>query len=138
MDATTKTTLWRAADDQFISGSASFAARRQDAEAYLAGRNPGYGGEKLWRLDIEATGVLDLAGHRDPIGRLCRIAGCERPGATGADEWVASAGYVREALAAAGYRWVCVDESYPEETVTWIWVGADPTDIEDAMVEVSS
>lgn len=118
MDATKKT-LWRAADDQFISGSASFAARRQD------------GGEKLWRLDIEAAGVLDLVGHRDPIGRLCRIAKCDHPGAIGADEWVASAGYVREALAAAGYQWVCVDES-----LTWIWVGADPTDIEDAMVEV--
>ena len=125
--ATTTRTLWRAADDDLIVGSASFAAEREDAEAYL--RNPGFGGRSLYRaiVEIDDAQVLDLYDLRDPIARICEVTGLSHPGAIGADEWVPRISYD---LRAAGYEWVRVRESYPENSETWTFVGEDDPDME--------
>lgn len=111
------TTLYRAADDDHISDCASFAQSRETAELYR--RNPGFGGARLWTATVGPEHrVLDLTG-RDAMERLIDLVGIDM-GAIGVDEMVPR---VCGALCDAGWDWVLVDESYPEDTVTWIWVG---------------
>lgn len=118
--------LYRAADDDYISDTASFAETREAAEVYRA--NPGYGGSTLWMVDVEPQHVLDLVDERDPVRTVARLIGAPHPNAIGADEYVPR---VSDRIAAAGYEWVRVRESYPADTITWIWIGGD----EPEMVE---
>lgn len=121
-------TLYRASDDGLIVGSASFAETLETARVYRD--NPGFGGGLLWRAEVVPEGVLDLTTDEDPTTALAGMLGVRHPGAIGADEWVPR---VSDQIAAAGYRWVRVVESYPEDTVTWIWVGdsCDEPDLEE-------
>ncbi|GIV52035.1 MAG: hypothetical protein KatS3mg038_2556 [Candidatus Kapaibacterium sp.] len=52
--------LWRAAHNSRIFRGACFAARREDAEAYQD--NPGFGGPRLFVLEVEPRDVLDCTG----------------------------------------------------------------------------
>ena len=121
-----KKILYRAADDDIITDCGSFAEARETAEVYT--RNPGYGGAHIYRAEVEIdpAKLLDLVVD-DPHAVICELLGCEHPGAIGADEWVPRISYdLRE----AGIEWVCVHESYPADTITWIYVGDDDIDME--------
>jgi hypothetical protein len=110
--------LWRAANDDHISDSCSFAEERESAEAYLD--NPGFGGDTLYSADVEIDDYLDLTGD-DAMERLLKAIGSDRDfGAIGIDELVPR---VAGKLADAGVQWVKVVESFPADTITWIYVG---------------
>ena len=115
----TTTRLWRAADDDYIDAeSASFACDRGVAEAYMA--NGGFGGRRLWYADVDLVDMLDLTGD-DAMSDLMAILGRDRDfGAIGVDELVPR---VAAQLCDAGYQWVRVRESYPADTITYIYVG---------------
>ena len=122
--------LWRAANDDHISDSASFAETREVAEAYLA--NPGFGGSALYFAEVEPSDVLDLTGD-DAMRRLLDAIGSVHDyGAIGVDELVPR---LAAELCDAGYQWVRVRESYPVGTITWIYVGGCMGD-EPGMIEV--
>ncbi|GIV50914.1 MAG: hypothetical protein KatS3mg038_1435 [Candidatus Kapaibacterium sp.] len=59
--------LWRAAHNSRIFRGACFAARREDAEAYQD--NPGFGGPRLYCVEVDPRDVLDCTG-RDALRRL--------------------------------------------------------------------
>jgi hypothetical protein len=110
--------LWRAANDDHISDSCSFAETREAAEAYLD--NPGFGGDTLFTADVEIDDYLDLTGD-DAIEQLQAALGSDHDfGAIGIDELVPR---VADQLCEAGIQWVKVCESFPAETITWIYVG---------------
>jgi len=122
-------TLWRAADDDIIVGTASFSPDRACAEAYLD--NPPFGGSRLWRADIvvDKGKVLDLNEHgRKKLRKLGIDYG---PGAE--LEFVVA--HEAEALSDAGYIWVRHPETYPPDCEdTWTFVGS--SDDEPQLVEV--
>lgn len=118
LDAKRSMILWRAANDDHISDSASFAETRETAEAYLD--NPGFGGDTLYYADVDVDEYLDLTGD-DAIERLLEALGSDHDyGAIGVDELVPR---VAGRLADAGVQWVRVRESYPADTVTWVYTG---------------
>jgi len=131
------TTLYRAADDDYIGcDCTAFAADRETAEVYLD--NPGYGGSSLWTVtvDVEDSALLDLTDESDPVTLLCDEYGLSHPGAIGVDEWIPQSVAVTDALREAGIDWVLVPESYPADTVTWLWVG--PSEREPELTEIGS
>lgn len=115
-------TLWRAAEDDSISDSASFAAERGCAEAYLD--NPGFGGSTLYRADVEIddSRVLDLydLGEDRGLERLREITPHCPTGAIDVCEAVPRISYE---LRDAGYDWVRVRDNHPADCETWIFVG---------------
>lgn len=121
--AKVKIVLFRAAADDYVSVGYSFAKERSSAEAYLD--NPGFGGDKLYRaiIKVDLERVADLRG-RD-VDEVVDEMGVEHPGAIGLDEWVThmSGGNLRRAFVAKGFQWIIVDESFPEGTETWVWLG---------------
>lgn len=112
--------LYRAANDDYVSAdSCSFAETREVAEAYL--NNPGFGGSRLWvaEVEIDEDDLLDLTD--DSLERLQDAIGSDAwDGALGIDEIVPR---VAGRLCEAGYQWVRVSESFPCDTITWIYVG---------------
>ena len=122
--------LYRAANDDYISDSASFAEDRETAEAYR--NNGGFGGQTIFRaeVDIDPATVLELVDADDPMAALLAAIDSDHDyGAIGVDEL---APRLADRLAEAGYEWVRVAESFPVDTITWIWVGGDePELIED-------
>lgn len=121
--------LWRAADDDHISDSASFSEDRAAAEAYLFNR--GFGGKILYYSDVCPVNVLDLT-KGEPIERLMHVLDSDTDwGAIGADELVPRLAFK---LRDKGYQWVKVHESYPVNTITWIYVGG-PFGDEPEMME---
>lgn len=116
-------TLWRAADDDVVMQGTAFAETEEIARAYLGGANPGFGGDYLYYTNIQPLGsqVLDWRGKS--TRSLARKLGLSDPGAIGVDEWVPRSPSACDALAALGYLWLIVDESYPEGTSTWLWLG---------------
>lgn len=116
-------TLWRAAQDDYVSDATSFARRREDAEAYLD--NPGFGGANLFHTRVRTTGdaVLNLYDERDAVTLLADRFDLQHPGAIGVDEWIPRDVRLQDALREAGYDWVVVRESFPEGAETWIWIG---------------
>lgn len=110
--------LFRAANSATWSDCASFAETEETTRLYLD--NPGFGGNRLWRTEVEPANVLDLSSDQDAIQTLADLLGLQHPGAIGVDEWVPR---VCGQIQAAGYDWVRVQESYPQNTVTWVWVG---------------
>jgi hypothetical protein len=127
---TMATTLWRAASDDYVSDSCSFAETREAAELYLD--NPGFGGSTLYTAEVEIAEYLDLTGD-DAMELLQATLGSDHDfGAIGIDELVPR---VCHQLRDAGVQWVKVCESYPEDTTTWIYVGGGLGD-EPTMEEV--
>jgi hypothetical protein len=127
-------TLYRAADEDLIVDVASFAAAREDAEAYLD--DPGFGGSTLYRAEVTYSEdqVLDVRSGRDD--RQCErvlAAAAAQTGSPGqsVDSLLAEPRIV-DALTARGYRWVRLTDSYPAgaETWTWLGVGDDPEMVE--------
>ena len=124
-------TLYRAAADDILTDCGSFAETEAAARVYLD--NPGYGGARLWRAEVEIdeSALLDLTGADDAVAVLAERIGAEHPGAIGADEYAPRVSYE---LRDAGVEWVRVRESYPADTITWIWVGGDDPE----MVEIDA
>jgi hypothetical protein len=118
-------TLYRAADDDYLSDCASFAADQSDAEAYLD--NPCFGGGRLWQITVEVDdeAVLDLRAdeYEQQAERLADVCGIAVQ-----ELFIGQAlSYpeVREALITAGYCWVRFDEDEDSsEGETWTWLGA--------------
>ena len=110
--------LWRAAKDDHVSDSASFATDRGTAEAYLS--NGGFGGTRMYYADVDPDDVLDLTSDNAMPELLAAIDSDHDYGAIGVDELVPR---LAGRLADAGYQWVKVRESYPADTTTWIYVG---------------
>lgn len=124
--------LYRAAADDYISDTASFATDLENAKAYQD--NPNFGGENLFKtkVSVEKSKVLDLASinHDKARRKMIKIIGHD-PGAIGIDEQVPRSG---QDFQDAGYDWVIVPESYPEDTETWVWVG--PSDREPRLIAI--
>lgn len=113
-----KMVLWRASNDDHISDSASFAESKESAVMYL--NNPGFGGGKLFKTEVDVGEYLDLTGD-DAMDVIREALDTDHDyGAIGVDELVPR---VASELADAGIQWVKVNESFPEETTTWIYVG---------------
>lgn len=119
-------TLYRAADTDTWGDCAAFAETREAAEAYLD--NPGYGGARLWSCEVQPRNVLDLTGEDDATAAIAERIGAAHPGAIGADEYAPRVSYE---LRDAGVEWVRVRESYPEDSITWIYVGSDDPELEE-------
>jgi hypothetical protein len=117
------TTLYRAADSDYIQQGTCFADSREAAEEYLA--NPGYGGSTIWVADAQGE-TLDLRGMS--TSAVASLLGLPTPGAIGVDEWLPSLPSTLAAARATGALWALVDESYPEDTTTWIWLGTSDDD----------
>lgn len=120
--------LYRAAKDDIVTDCASFAETLETARLYAD--NPGFGGCNLYRcaLDTDAVRVLDLTDEDDPTAAAAEAIGHDHPGSIGADEYVPSISYQ---LRDAGYHWVRVCESYPADSITWIWVGGDDPEMDE-------
>ena len=116
-----KKTLWRAANDDYVSQGYSFAESREIAELYLD--NPGFGGDKLWQAvaQFKRSQVIDLT-DADTAEVAARLD-MEDPGAIGLDEWLPRDQDAIDKLREEGFLWVLVRESYPEKATTWIWIG---------------
>lgn len=127
------TTLYRAADDDYLSRGYSLTADREVAETYTD--NPGFGGSTIWTCEAaDDAAILDmrgldgerqiealeeaLEGHDDAaaLARVCdeRYPLCETIHA-------GRAVYLLDALAER-YDWILLDESYPEQTTTWLYL----------------
>ena len=122
-------TLYRAADDDYLPDGASFARSKEDAEAYLDNGN--FGGSTLYSAEVKPKNVLDLydLSSSKALQTLCNAVGVEHPGAIGAEEFAPMiAGRIR----AAGFDWVRVRDSFPEDCETWQFYGGD----EPELVEV--
>jgi hypothetical protein len=124
--ATRTVTLYRAADSDTWSDCASFAESLEAAKCYLD--NPGFGGARLWTttVEIDESTVLDLTDCDDAVQVVADRIGRNHPGAIGADEYAPRVSYE---LRDAGVVWVRVQESYPEDTITWIFVGSDDPEL---------
>jgi hypothetical protein len=123
----TTLTLYRAADTDTWSDCASFAESLEAARTYLD--NPGFGGSHLWTttVEIDESTVLDLTDCDDAVAVIVDRIGSEHPGAIGADEYAPRVSYE---LRDAGVEWVRVRESYPADTITWIFVGSNDPELE--------
>lgn len=138
-------TLYRATDrvDSYGSG-ACFAADEEDAESYLD--NPGFGGAELLEVEVrvDLDRVLSLVdGRRDgiPYGRQDRYAWQDLAEALDLDKHdqevirdlkeegesylhgIVDSRKRRAQLHAAGYDWVVYQDSYPDDAVTWTYLG---------------
>lgn len=130
-------TLYRAADDDDVREGFSFAEDEDAARAYMD--NPGFGGSKLWRVNANVDGILDLSGDQDPWGTLSEIIDDEVlpeknqyhfPSVITADS------DIRELLRKKGYRWVKFDDDFPEGSVTYVPLSDDAVEeIESSIVE---
>jgi len=135
----TKTTrLYRAAKDDAIVGTPSFARRIEDAREYMD--NPSFGGGCLYSADVETPrgSVLDLtdAGSMDEqLSILAAKVEMDYPGATTADVWVQMDPMVSERLLEAGYLWLVVTDTYPVGCETWVWLGSMDAD-EPTLTEI--
>lgn len=119
-----KVKLYRAAEDDIVTDSASFSEDVEAAKAYLDREGSSGGKRKLWTttIDPHAVRVLDVVEEDDPTEVIADFLGKAHPGSIGADEYVPRVSYELRDL---GIEWVRVLESYPEESITWIWVGGD-------------
>lgn len=122
--------LYRAADDDVIVGSASFSEDLEAAELYMD--NPGYGGSTLYQVEIDPDDyrILDLTDCDDEHQAVMDAVGIDQhPGAIGVDEWVPQIAH----RLSEDYDFVRVRESYPADSITWIFLG-DFLDMEEINV----
>ena len=126
----TTLTLYRAADDDTWSDCASFSESLSAAREYLD--NPGFGGSCLWTttvdINLDSDSVLDITGMGadEAIEAIMARIDASHPGAIRADEWVPRVSYE---LRDSGVEWVRVRESFPTDTITWIFVGDDDPEL---------
>lgn len=121
--------LWRAADDGNLSAGMSLSQKRADAEAYLD--NPGFGGRRLWSIDIHPKYVLDLSGEdeqaansdiTDLIDADEHTSDLITQGFPSVGVMLANVRGVEDALAEL-YDWVVFRDDFPEDAVTWWYLG---------------
>jgi hypothetical protein len=117
-----KKTLWRAAQDDYIDTGYSFATTRANSEVYLD--NPGFGGATIYRAKISVSEkqVVDLQGLT--VRELAKSMGFNDPGAIDIDEWLPRTPDAITELRSQGFLWAMVEESFPENSTTWIWLGS--------------
>lgn len=125
--------LWRAAADDYVSQGMSFAESRDVAEAYLD--NPGFGGASVFCAEVEIDSGKVLDWTEMSIDDAVAELDMSHPGAIGLDEWLPRTQRALDALRERGYLWVCVSESFPHDTTTWIWLG-DASDDEPELTAV--
>jgi hypothetical protein len=120
------TTLYRAAKDDYLDQGYAFAESLETATVYL--ENPGFGGASLYSIEIEPTSeqVIDLTDVS--VSDLAADLEMSDPGAIGVDEWLPRTVRALDALRSRGHLWAKVAESYPADTVTWIWLGTSADD----------
>ncbi len=116
--------LYRAAADDYIGDTASFATTKAGARAYQD--NPGFGGPNLYRtdIDVDESKVLDLRADSqgEQLDRLVEAAGVNHPGATTADREITQVA-VYDALREKGYEWVRLYDTFPEGQESWTYIG---------------
>ena len=135
VQVTMRITLFRAGNDDVMTGPTSFAADIDDARAYLD--NPGFGGGTLYETTvcICRRALLDVTDSSDQEAAIREAAGLSDDdyGAVTAD-FLLSQQPVVDALVDAGYEWVRLLDTYPEGAVvyTWLYAGDEPelTEIE--------
>ena len=120
--------LWRAADNDYIGHTASFASCRIDAEAYLD--NAGFGGSTLFQTEVEPENVLDLYDSADSIEDLLTALGMdELPSHVVADSADVAVCQLQSELEAAGFEWVRVRDTYPTDCETWTFISGDEPEV---------
>jgi ClpP class serine protease len=126
-------TLHRAADDDYATRGYSFAEEASTAEAYT--KNEGFGGKKLFHstVTLNEDQIFDARGMN--AKELADAFDVSDPGAIGPDEWVPRSEDLLDALEAKGILFIRVDESFPEDTTTWIFSG--PSDFDPELSEGS-
>lgn len=137
--------LYRAAGRNTVSSGCCLAADESDASAYLD--NPGYGGATLYTLtaEVDTDAVLSLVDGRRagvPHGRKASDAWHTLADALGVEasalrrgeriERIIDDPARRAALRAAGYEWVVYEDTYPDQCVTWVYLGSETLTMEEA------
>jgi hypothetical protein len=121
----TTRTLYRAADSDYLSDVASFAAELESARAYTDDR--GFGGRALYSATVEYADeqVLDVRSERDDeqCSAVLASAGLDRESCGESVDVLLADPRVVDALTGRGYRWVLLLDSYPEGSETWTWLG---------------
>lgn len=137
--------LYRAGDDDILTGPTSFAREKDSAIEYLD--NPGFGGSTLYVVEapeIDPKTVFDLVEESDQDDALREVTGIDM-GSITADQVIAHQHVVNK-LVDLGYQWVRLIDTYPEGSETWTWLGEgeDPEleelgeDIEKSGVRVTA
>lgn len=125
--------LYRAANNEFITGPTSFASLMSSAIAYMD--NPGFGGNKLYELvvDIDPSTVLDIRDDSQDAQVMALIdASGISMGATTAD-FLAVQERVADSLLVKGYNWIRLIDTFPEGSETWVFIGEDSFLLESEM-----
>jgi hypothetical protein len=123
-------TLYRASDyDTLPFGCAAFTEEIEVAKLYID--NPGFGGKNIYRTEVtvDEDKVLNLYNEDKPEKRLANLVDMDVWQFQGnADVAICADIKIQDQLRDQGYEWVLVLESYPQTTMTWLWIG--PSDKE--------
>lgn len=112
--------LYRAADDDYVSQGFSFAEDKTIAHEYT--KNPGFGGRKVYSIDVPRGKVLDLTDADDPFSELSKIVGSAVDGENYGGyiaRVVPTNSDIADALAAKGYDWIRLNDDFPAGAKTW-------------------
>ena len=119
--------LYRAADEGRIERGHSLTPDIDAARAYLA--DPGFGGARLWTLDLEPEYVLDVRGECEIDRVLDEIQADEETrdriqaqGYLSVGVLLAEERAIRERLQ-GDYDWIVYTDDYPEDAVTYWYLG---------------
>lgn len=121
-------TLYRAADDDSITGLTCFSPKKSVAREYQ--NNRGFGGANLYRAEVECddAAILDIRSEcdADQVAALVELTGIDMGSVTA--DWLVVQERVAEALVSRGYRWVRLLDTYPVGAETWVYLydGEDP------------
>ena len=132
------TTLYRAADDDYVQIGTSFSPDRETAEEYQ--KNPGFGGSNLYRTFIEVKKVLNLINSNDPWVDLSEVVGFEIDSSKYGYHFqrvLATDEDICEKVALAGYDWVAMTEDFPEGSVTYIPVSEEAVEAATYEIEIA-
>jgi hypothetical protein len=125
-------TLYRAGNDDILTGPTAFAVDLEVARLYQ--HNRGFGGPILFktRITYDPTSVLDVRDESDwrQLESLVEASDVGHPGAQTADAFVMRDD-VCESLARRGYRWVRLLDTYPAGAETWVFVYHGYVDLGD-------
>jgi hypothetical protein len=122
-------TLYRAAEDDFVTSGNSFTTEEDTAKAYRD--NPGFGGSNLYKVEIEVNDVADLYDSDDPFEALSEVLGEPIYPAEYQHHFgrvIPDSQEIQDALAAKGYQWVQFKDDFPEGATTLMPIGSDTAD----------
>jgi hypothetical protein len=118
--------LFRAANDDNVDAGYSFSTELETAQSYT--NNPGFGGNTIYRVDIDPGKLLDVSDADDLFSALSEAAGMDlipEQYAHHAQRVLATDPKVREALAEKGYEWVKFTDDFPEGAITYTPVSVE-------------